>query len=346
MTAPAQGSINRMISVKNCPYWFSLLLQVLAGTGLWSVQSTPAWAQTAYTVTVLEQTWRDPARQRDLPVKLRLPTARQSTERFPVIIFSHGLGGSREAGTHWGEFWSAHGYVVVHVQHPGSDESIVEAQQTPAQNQQALRKAASGEQLRQRLADIKFILDELALRTEFRHADLSRIGMSGHSFGALTTQILVGQSIGAASTRLADARIKAAIAFSPSVRNRIDAETQFSEVKLPFMSVTGTMDGDWYGRTVAPEERMRPFYAMPADGNKFLVIFHKGDHMVFSGHTRGANRLRPAEAVAEEARIIRLTQMLTLAFWDAHLRHMPSAQQWLETSAARALRPEDRFEQR
>ncbi|MFN7536673.1 MAG: hypothetical protein ACK5QN_03120, partial [Burkholderiales bacterium] len=67
------------------------LLHLLA-TALLSLGSSYALAQTGYSVTVLEQTWRDEMRQRELPVKLRLPIGRQSTERFPVVLFSHGLG--------------------------------------------------------------------------------------------------------------------------------------------------------------------------------------------------------------------------------------------------------------
>jgi predicted dienelactone hydrolase len=235
--------------------------------------------------------------------------------------------------------------VVVHIQHPGSDESIIDARQSPSQNLHALKRAANAQQLRERLSDIKFVLDELHHRAEFHQADLTRIGMSGHSFGALTTQMLAGQTTGAKPRKNSDSRIKAVIAFSPSVRNRVDAETQFTEVKLPFMSVTGTLDGDNYGRAVAPEERIRPFYAMPS-GHKFLLLFHQGDHAVFSGGFSINTHTRLPEAIAEDERITRQTQILTLAFWDAYLRDMASAQQWLTTRAASTLEPQDRFEQR
>jgi predicted dienelactone hydrolase len=323
----------------------SVVLTAMLVGCLFSFDDKPALAQTAYAVTVLEQTWRDHARQRELPVKLRLPSPRQSTERLPVILFSHGLGGSRDGGAKWGEFWSTHGYVVVHIQHPGSDENIIDARHSLSQNLHALRRAGNAQQLRDRLSDIKFILDELHHRAEFHQADLTRIGMSGHSFGALTTQMLAGQSKGAKTRKNSDPRIKAVIAFSPSVRNRVDAETQFTDVKLPFMSVTGTLDGDIYGLGIAPEERIRPFYAMPS-GHKFLLLFHHGDHAVFSGGSSINTHARLPEAVAEDERITRQTQMLTLAFWDAYLRNMAPAQQWLTTRAASTLEPLDRFEQR
>jgi predicted dienelactone hydrolase len=40
---------------------------------------------------------------------------------FPVIVFSHGLGGSREGYKYLGRHWASYGYVAVHVEHLGSD---------------------------------------------------------------------------------------------------------------------------------------------------------------------------------------------------------------------------------
>ena len=35
-----------------------------------------------------------------------------NTSEAPVILFSHGLGGTREASPYLGEHWASHGYVV------------------------------------------------------------------------------------------------------------------------------------------------------------------------------------------------------------------------------------------
>ena len=40
---------------------------------------------------------------------------------WPVVIFSHGLGGSREGYGFLGQRWAEHGYVSIHPDHPGSD---------------------------------------------------------------------------------------------------------------------------------------------------------------------------------------------------------------------------------
>lgn len=49
----------------------------------------------APTVATAEYVWRDEARGREVPVKLYFP-AGDAGGPFPVIVFSHGLGGSRD----------------------------------------------------------------------------------------------------------------------------------------------------------------------------------------------------------------------------------------------------------
>jgi hypothetical protein len=63
--------------------------------------------------------------------------------------------------------------------------------------------------------------------------DLSRIGMSGHSFGAITTQAVSGQCYASGGQRFTDPRIDAAILFSPSRPRRGTPEEAFAKVPLP-----------------------------------------------------------------------------------------------------------------
>ena len=59
----------------------------------------------------------DARRDRRVPVRLYLPA---STAAAPVVLFSHGLGGSREGNAFMGRHWAARGYVAVFLQHPGA----------------------------------------------------------------------------------------------------------------------------------------------------------------------------------------------------------------------------------
>src|SRR5205809_726495 len=64
----------------------------------------------------------DIQRNRKVPVKIYFPTTAPGP--FPVVLFSHGLGGTRDGYAYLGSQWSASAYVVVHLQHIGSDDSV------------------------------------------------------------------------------------------------------------------------------------------------------------------------------------------------------------------------------
>src|SRR6185369_2267650 len=66
--------------------------------------------------------WQDTKRNRNVPAKIYYP--KSSGGPFPIVIFSHGLGGTREGYEYLGRAWASHGYVSVHLQHLGSDDSV------------------------------------------------------------------------------------------------------------------------------------------------------------------------------------------------------------------------------
>ena len=68
-------------------------------------------------------TIEDQVRNRQIPILVYLP---ESASPRPVILFSHGLGGNLRAATYLGMHWAARGYVAVFLQHPGSDETILD----------------------------------------------------------------------------------------------------------------------------------------------------------------------------------------------------------------------------
>jgi len=168
--------------------------------------------------------WFDPRRSRRVPAKLYYPETGPGP--FALIIFSHGLGGSRENYAYLGRHWASAGYVAVHVQHLGSDEAVWRESQQPLQALQ--RAAANLQNALDRPRDISFAIDQM----EHMHRqegplagrlDLSRIGVAGHSFGAYTTlavagEVLVGRRGGTLS--FVDLRVQAAIPMSTPANTR------------------------------------------------------------------------------------------------------------------------------
>ncbi len=289
---------------------------------------------------VLDTEWQDAARERALPLKVRVP---DGSEKVPLVIFSHGLGGSREGGKAWGEHWSANGYLVVHVQHPGSDESLWKGA-GEGWPKQRLMRGATAEQLLGRVDDVRFLLDEFARQQSktdapvwVKRADLSRIAITGHSFGARTTMALAGERYPGPIKSLADARITAFIAFSPATQGlKRTWPERYGEMTKPFFSVTGTIDGDVLGAGSNSKNRAALFDAQLA-GDKFRIVFEGGDHSVFGGgDLRDAawlNRVtgeNHESTTAKTARVIHeKTNALTLKFLDAYLKGDMKAKAWL-----------------
>ncbi len=298
--------------------------------------------------SVLDIEWKDSARERTLPLKIRVP---EGDTRMPLVIFSHGLGGSREGGKAWGEHWSAHGYLVIHVQHPGSDESLWKG---PGDGAAKLRMArgATPEQLLGRVDDVRFVIDELTrLQTKSdapawaRRADLSRIAMTGHSFGARTVMALAGERFPGPIRSLADTRITAFIAFSPTVQGAKKTwPERYGTMSKPFLSVTGTLDGDVMGTGGHPKNRAAVFDAQNA-GDKYRVIYAVGDHSVFNGGSvREAvwlNGVTGEDHASTAAAIVKVihdrTNVITLKFLDAYLKDDAAAKSWLTIDVVKTL---------
>lgn len=282
----------------------------------------------------------DTARRREIPLRVYLPP---DMAPAPVTLFSHGLGGSREGSAYLGRHWAARGYVAVFLQHPGSDTAIWRGQ-PPKRRSGALEEAASGENFLLRVKDVPAVLDQLERwNREAGHPlegrlDLARVGMSGHSFGAVTTQAVSGQALGRAGVALfTDPRIKAAIAFSPSApRQAMDPQQAFGGVKIPWMLMTGTKD-------IAPiggadlASRLAVFPALPP-GGKYELVLYNAEHSAFT------DRSLPGDREPRNPNHHRVILALSTAFWDAFLRNDPAARAWLDGDGpASLLEPNDRW---
>ena len=298
------------------------------------------------TPQTLDLDFTDNARQRTIPLRIRVP---EGSGKVPVVIFSHGLGGSRDGGRVWGEHWAAIGYFVIHTQHAGSDIKVLKTGLgAPLQR---LKRAANGMQLIARAQDVKFVLDE-AIRLQaqgdpqFSRIDLNRIAMAGHSFGAMTSLALAGQRYPNTTQTLGDPRIKAFLAFSPQIvqtftRNDFDA---YSNISRPMLVITGTIDGDMLGNGASPDKRSAVFDLLPS-GDKYRVVFENGDHMVFGGDTNRMNEAflqhignkSPRTDAATTALINNQLRIITQKFLDANLKGDGGAKSWLHQDAASAL---------
>ena len=312
-----------------------------AGHSAWAGGSyDPLRLQAAEMPVPVDLTVHDTARERDIPLRVYLPA---SGVAAPVVLFSHGLGGSREGSSFLGRHWAARGYVAVFLQHPGSDVSVWQ-DKPDDERMRDLRSAANVRSFLLRVEDVKVVLDQLrrwndepanVLRGRL---DLAHVGMSGHSFGAITTQAVSGQAYVAAGQRYTDPRIDAAILFSPSSPHRGSPADAFSGVRIPWLLMTGTLDQASIGASIA--ERLAVYPALPP-GGKYELVLDGARHSAFT------DRALPGDEGARNPNQHRAILAISTAFWDAYLKGDQAARAWLDGDGPRdVLEPPDRWQRK
>lgn len=284
-------------------------------------------------VSAFDLDWFDNTRGRMVPVRIyATPSAitaakgevatgsrppMNAAHRRPVVLFSHGLGGSRFGYSHLGRYWAAQGFLAVHMQHPGTDRSVWGASGLELLG--TLRTATSTNQAIQRAQDVRFVIDQLLADPNWSHvADGDRIAIAGHSYGANTALLAAGARFkeDGAVRQYGDPRIKAAIVMSPpSLPSEHNPTFVYTGIQVPTLHLTGTDDYTPIpGLTTQAEDRRVPFDSI-AVGPRFLAIFYQGRHSMFNDWSRDET----------SANIKASTRQLTLAFLRATLLADPTA---------------------
>ena len=105
----------------------ALLLSALAAA---PALALPGWARASLAgagnlPVTLDFDWVDAKRQRAVPVRLHWPAeAGSPAASVPLVVFSHGIGGSRVGYSYLGRHLASLGWACLHVQHVGSDRSL------------------------------------------------------------------------------------------------------------------------------------------------------------------------------------------------------------------------------
>ena len=228
-----------------------------------------------------------------VPLCIRAP-ARPPATPCPVIIFSHGLGCSREGYWPLAEAWANAGFVVIQPTHAGSDTAalreagllFVKSSAKSAVADPAIR--AGRPLLIQRLIDL---LPEIATHMSgfTGTLDRMRIGVGGHSYGAWTTLAVAGvrYQIPGHAEMLSDPRPLAFLALSPPGPGTDSTPDDWLGATRPLLAMTGTEDrqpsfaaaDDGVERDLA--WRSQAWSQLPA-GDKVLAILLGAHHCAFS----------------------------------------------------------------
>ncbi|WP_239126638.1 alpha/beta hydrolase family protein [Asanoa siamensis] len=194
---------------------------------------------------------RDLALSRDgraLPTTVYYP---QGAGRFPVVLFSHGLGGSPADYAPLLRRWAAAGFVVAapaypHTSGDSDDYDVLDVVNQPADASYVIGKVLE--------------LDGRTGDRLFRRIATDRVAAAGHSAGGITT---VGMF-----TLARDPRLDAGVVLSG---NALGAGTGFRGTPAPMLFVHGERD-----ETVSYASGKAAYDAVPWP--KALLSFPEGDH--------------------------------------------------------------------
>lgn len=269
----------------------------------------------------VEYDWVDATRQRTVPVRLYLP---RSEQRVPLVVVSHGIGGSRRGYSWLGTYLASQGIAALHLQHVGSDRQVWTG--NPFGLLGRLQDAAQDGEAVARVQDLRFALDQLLYGEHAARLDTTRIAAAGHSYGANTTLLAIGARVQRQGrlVDLRDERIRAAIVMSaPPFYGERELQRILGSVTMPQLHVTATQDIIRIPGYYSGFEDRVAVYDAAGGTRKWLAVFEGGSHSMFTDRAgTGGVALNPQVKMA--------TRALALAFlrstWDgddAALRDWP-----------------------
>ena len=272
--------------------------------------------------------WLDAARARSVPAKLYLPAGQIKPGALPLVVFSHGIGGSRDGYSYLGSYFAANGYASLHVQHVGSDRQLWFG--NPMSLVFRLTEAAQETEALNRVKDVKFALTRLLAEPVGSNINTQRVVAAGHSYGANTTMLLAGAQVSSVAYAAKDPRFSAAILISaPPFYGMGNPQNIVSSIDVPTLHITATADDiqiPGYNSGVA--DRVTLYQATGTAANtgsraaKVLAIFKDGSHSIFTDRMgTGGVALNPKVKVA--------TRQLALAFLNAlHAKDLLALEKW------------------
>lgn len=331
-----------------------------------------------YKVSQFEFELHDSERGKDLPLRVYYPDGIAAEAHvlsappagpYPVIVFSHGAGGSRDVAPALLCYWAGYGYVVFAPTHEDSIAAQRAAGKDVGMNDVLGRFGKDPELRIGRVQDDRLVIDSLdaiaAAHPELAgKLDAEHVGVGGHSAGAMTA-VLIGGAImdmsvngkgGPETEGLKDPRVAATLLLSGQGMSRGPLGTALGAVQEdtwrdcngPMMVMTGSLDSS--SRTGQTAESRKDPYIYAPPGDKYLLFIEGAVHMSFTGKAAGKEGKDRGELIDkvlgnpeageasdyDQTAIFSYVQYNSLAFWDAYLKGDNSAMAWLQSQAPAA----------
>ncbi|TQS29501.1 chlorophyllase [Microbispora sp. KK1-11] len=285
-----------------------------------------------------------PGRGEDLRVRVSAPA---TGSELPVIVFSHGFGGSMDGYGPLVDFWTAHGFAVIQPTHLDSRTLNL----PPDDPRTPLIWRFRVEDLKRVLDGLEFV--EAAVPGLGGRLDRSRIAVAGHSWGAQTASMLLGarvlDSAGEPGEDMSDPRINAGVLLALPGTGGADL-TPFAAEHFPFMNPSFTEmttpalmvagDRDQSLLSVRGPDWFTDAYFLSPGGKSLLTVFG-AEHSL--GGISGYN---VTETTDENPERVALIRRLTWAYLRTALGLGDSTWAAARAALAEAGEPLGRIESR
>lgn len=269
---------------------------------------------------------------KELPLRITFPVERGS---FPVIVFSHGNGSSKDLYSAYAEHWASHGYVVIQ---PTHIDSITLG--GSMRNMNAEKIAAISDSRRR---DMRFIVDSLD-DLEKQVPDLAgkmdgeRLVAAGHSMGGATAMRLAGLLLvdppNDEPIDYRDDRFDALLLVSDPGNNRLMPDAPWKGVPVPTFIATGSNDfGGMPGKSKQSSASSAKFpenAVMPDTPNHYLFI----DGM---DHYLGGLICKEDAAGPPDYDALKIIDGISTAFLDAYMKDDAAAMAFLRAGQVAEL---------
>jgi len=283
---------------------------------------------------------------------------------FPLVVISHGLGGTSASYTYLAEYLAEAGIAVAALEHTGSNDQQLSAlltglSSTVVQDAEFLRRPREVSLTLNALANLN--TSPSPIRGQL---NLSRVGVIGQSFGGYTALALAGATFD--SEGLAEVCPPSTLSFNPSLLLQCQAasvsnpgaslvdprvgsifvinpigsalfgETGYGQIAVPTMMVAGTAD------TIAPAfpEQLQPFTWLTAPA-RYLLMIDRGTHFSTIGDVATGDQPVPIppEIIGLRPEVVwSYMQVLSLAYFKLTLEGDQRFEPALSAAFATALK--------
>lgn len=306
--------------------------------------------------TVDELIVRDPAGKKAVPCKAHFP---KTGGPYPVIVFSHGFGGNKDAFGPVGKHWASHGYVVIHPSHadgvgrarrepakPAKADDADPARADTVKADPAEAKAdesvpgrprpgglAGGffgglndpQKIGGRVGDVTLILDALdhlprTVPALAGKIDKDRVGVGGHSFGAYTAMLVGGVTADLGGQRDRSYLDKRVRCILPISAQGTGQQGLTAKSWEQLKLPMMTITGTRdRGAGGQGLDWKTEPYQHSPPGDKYLVVIEGANHVSFGGGLG-----------ARGADIVACVELASTHFWDAYLKDSAAAKEYLQ----------------